>query len=367
MKSHPVKIIAEAGVNHNGSKTLALELIAAAAEAGADVVKFQTFDAKSLATSDTPKAEYQKNTSGAAETQQDMLARLQLQLDVYFELFDACASHGVEFLSTPFDLKSLAFLVNDLRLPTIKLGSGELTNAPLLHMAARSGRNIILSTGMANIGEVEQALGVLAHGFSSENTSQLSLKNFREALTFSSNWDSLRKKVTLLHCTSAYPADSSSINLNAMCTLEKTFRLKVGYSDHSVGNAVPIAAVAKGACVIEKHFTLDKNLPGPDHSASIEPDELQQLVSNIRTVEAALGNTLKQPSFIESQNKHVIRKTLVASKPLLQGDIFSEDCITTKRAGGGISAMYFWDLVGRKIDRDYKADEPIQMGIPDGL
>jgi N-acetylneuraminate synthase len=347
-------VIAEAGVNHNGSHALALQLVDAAADAGADAVKFQTFKADQLVSRQAPKADYQKRNTAEAESQLDMLRRLELAPEFHRELLERCRQRGIAFLSTPFELDSLAFLVNDLGLSLLKLPSGELTNAPFLLAAARTGTSIILSTGMADMVEVEQALGVLAAGY-------LGMTPSRHA--FAAAWASpegraaVAARVTLLHCTTEYPAPFASVNLRAMDSLAQRFGLPAGLSDHTTGISIAIAAAARGARVIEKHFTLDRALPGPDHAASLEPDELAVMVRSIREVETALGDGDKQPQACELANRAVARKSLVAARPIRAGEIFNADNVAIKRPGTGRSPMDYFDLLGQPASRDYAADE----------
>ncbi|WPZ23581.1 N-acetylneuraminate synthase (plasmid) [Sulfitobacter faviae] len=343
-------IIAEAGVNHNGDLGLALKLVDKAAEAGADYVKFQTFKATKLASAGAKKASYQIRTTDAAESQLAMLQRLELSVADHQTIMARCAEKGVRFLSTPFDIDSLALLTETFALSEFKLGSGELTNAPLLLAAGKSGRKIILSTGMGSLAEVEEALGVLAFAMCREAEPK-GRTDFAEVLLDPAVWPVLAERVTLLHCTTEYPAAVEDTNLRAMETLRRAFGVKVGYSDHTIGEAVSIAAVALGASVLEKHFTLDRNLPGPDHAASLEPDELASLVNGVRVVERALGTGIKQPGAAEVANRAVARKSLLAARDLPEGHILSLEDISVKRPGDGISPMALWDMVGKVATR----------------
>lgn len=354
-----VYIIAEAGVNHNGSPDMALQLVDVAAEAGADAVKFQTFKADSLVSKSAPKASYQKETTNWAETQHEMLRRLELTPSAHEALLERCRERGIDFLSSPFDRASLDFLVCDLRLKTIKLGSGEVTNGPLLLQAARHSADVILSTGMSTLGEVETALSCLAFGYIGDDKPP-SLEAFVAAYASPEGQDALRRKVTLLHCTTEYPAPFADVNLLSMLTMRDAFGLKVGYSDHTEGIAVSVAAAALGASVIEKHFTLDRMLPGPDHRASLEPDELSILVRSVRQVEAALGHGVKAPSPSEWENRLIVRKSLVASRPIQKGEPFRAANVTCKRPGGGLSPFGYWSILGRTADRNYGEDEPLE-------
>ena len=311
-KKTPVYIIAEAGVNHNGSIEMAKQLIDVAVEAGADAVKFQTFKAEKIVSRYAPKAEYQKKTTIETESQLEMLKKLELNEQSHRILIDHCQSRKIQFLSTPFDFYSIDLLTNTFDLPCLKIGSGEIANGPFLLKAAESGKPIILSTGMSTLGEIEEALSVLAFGYTSSGKNA-SMKSFRDVFQTEKAQRALREKVKILHCTSEYPASFKEVNLAVMETLRLSFGLLVGLSDHTPGIAVSIAAVALGASIIEKHFTLDKNLPGPDHKASLEPYELKEMVKSIRQVEASLGSSMKLPTQSESKNRDIVRKSLVAA------------------------------------------------------
>lgn len=350
-----VYIIAEAGVNHNGSAECAFDLVDAAHAAGADCVKFQTFDAVSLASSAAAKAPYQTKTTDADESQQAMLRRLELPKDCYPALIRRCTERGMGFLSTPFEAGSLRFLL-DLNVTTLKVSSGDLTNAPLLLDMARSGSDIILSTGMGDLTEVEQALGVLVYGYGAQNA-RPGRDVFVEAWNDPVRRGILRDKVTLLHCTTEYPTPIEDVNLMALRTLRDAFGLAVGYSDHSEGIIVASAAVALGATVIEKHLTLDRTLPGPDHAASVEPPTFKAMVENIRLVEAALGDGVKAPRPSEMKNLKAARKSVVAARQLREGEIVREGDLALKRPGHGVSPYRYWDLIGVAADRDYNVDE----------
>lgn len=356
-------IIAEAGVNHNGSLLIAKQLIDEAAKAGADAVKFQTFKAKHLVTKDAQKADYQQQRTDLDESQFEMLQKLELSDKDHFELINHCRIREIDFLSTPFDLESVDLLTASLKLSQLKLPSGEITNAPLLLKTAKAGVSIILSTGMSSLGEVEQALGVLAFGYL-YNEQQIkmppSIEAFHQAFVSNEGQRLLQNKVTLLHCTTEYPAPFSDVNLLAMDTLRNAFQLPVGLSDHTVGIAIPIAAIARGASVIEKHFTLDRSLPGPDHHASLEPSELKLMVGSIRQVEEAMGNSLKIAAPSEIKNRSIARKSIVASRDIQEGELFTEDNLTTKRPGDGVSPFLLWDYLGKKAAKSYRADEKVQ-------
>ena len=351
-------IIAEAGVNHNGDLAMALALVDKAAEAGADYVKFQTFKATKLASASAKKASYQTRTTDGAESQLAMLHRLELSVADHEMIMARCAEKGVRFLSTPFDLDSLALLTETFALPEIKLGSGELTNAPLLLAAGRSGVRIILSTGMGSLSEVEEALGVLAFAMCREGQPE-GRADFARVLLDPAVWPVLAERVTLLHCTTEYPAAVQDTNLRAIDTMRQAFRLSVGYSDHTEGNAMSIAAVARGASVIEKHFTLDRTLEGPDHAASVEPDELADLVRGIRAIEAGLGTGIKQPGPAELRNRPIVRKCVVVARGIAAGQIITPEDLTTKRADGAIPAIEFWDCVGRRARRELAEETPL--------
>jgi len=348
-----VYIIAEAGVNHNGSMALAYELIDSAAKAGADAVKFQAFTASKLVSKFAPKAGYQKEAGPAGETQWQMLEKLQLNESQLQELSTYCRAQNIEFLCSPFDLDSIDVL-SRLQVSWLKIPSGEITNAPLLVKAALTGKKIILSTGMCNLGEIETALGLLAVGYL-----KLSPADFKDSYALLAGEPILKDKVILLHCTSEYPAPLEEINLRTMETLKKAFGLAVGYSDHSLGIAVPIAAAALGANIIEKHITLDRNLPGPDHQSSLEPGEFHFMVEAIRQVELALGSSLKTVTPAETNNRLLVRKSLVASKPIQKGEVFTEENLGVKRPGTGISPLYYWQMLGQKASRDYIPDDLI--------
>jgi len=355
-------VIAEAGVNHNGSSEMAFLLVDAAVEAGADAVKFQTFKAENLVTKSADKAEYQKATTGVGESQYEMLKRLELSYEMHHQLIEYCKKKGIEFLSTAFDTDSLRFLVDDLGLTTLKIPSGEITNGPLLLEYAQTGCDLILSTGMATLGEVEEALGVIAFGLLSGKNSHIKICRaaFQQAYFSEQGQACLKEKVTVLHCTTEYPAPAKEINLNAMLTMHQAFGLKTGYSDHSEGITVPIAASAMGATLIEKHFTLDKALPGPDHKASLEPDELKQMVTAIRMVEQVMGNGVKGPMSSEIKNREVARKSLVATEEVLEGDEFTVRNLAIKRPGRGLSPMQYWDVLGTESSRKLHVDDQVR-------
>ena len=353
-------IIAEAGVNHNGDPDLALQLVEAAAKAGADAVKFQTFKATNLVTQKAEKAEYQKQTTGSGETQFAMLKRLELSFELHHELIRLASDLDIQFLSTPFDFESVDLLAQTFDLPCLKIPSGEITNGPLLLKIAQTGKPVILSTGMSTLEEVEQALSVLAFGFL-ESRDKPSIDAFHEAFLSAKGRSVLQDKVRLLHCTTEYPAPFEDVNLRAMDTLAETFNLPVGFSDHTEGIAVAVAAVARGAVVIEKHFTLNRGLPGPDHRASLEPDELKAMVRSIREVEVALGDGIKRPAASELKNISVVRQSLVVKKALKVGDVFSVENLGTKRPGDGVTPMEYWNFLGCEAKCDYPQDEKVKL------
>lgn len=353
-----VVVIAEAGVNHNGSRMRAFELVDVAADAGADAVKFQTFKADKLVTRAAPKAAYQLQTTSAAESQHEMIRKLELSDEDHAALAEHCVKRGIEFLSTPFDIESLTLLTGRLGVARLKLSSGDITNGPLLLACARSHKPAIVSTGMSTLADIEAALGVLAFGYTNAGEPSSSTE-FDTAYASAAGQAALREKVTLLHCTTEYPAPLPDVHLRAMETLAQAFGLAVGYSDHTEGIAIPIAAVARGATMIEKHITTDRGLPGPDHKASLEPGELKAMVRAIREVEAALGSARKQPAASELKNRPIARKSLVATRAIRKGEPFTRDNLGTKRPGDGVSAIHYWDWLGRTAPRDYGEDEKV--------
>jgi N-acetylneuraminate synthase len=353
-----VKIIAEIGVNHNGSLDKAFELVDVAIEAGADVVKFQTGNPKNVISHKAPKANYQIESTGDGESQLEMVKKLVLKDSEYLELAKYCKTKNIEFLATPFDKESVDLLSNTMKLPQLKIASGEVTNAQLLHYAARTNKKIILSTGMSTLAEVEVALGILAHGYLYPSQKPL-LSKTKEVFCSVDGQDILKKKVGLLHCTTEYPSPYSSVNLRAMDTLKAAFNLPVGLSDHTSGVYIPIAAVARGATIIEKHFTLNKNLPGPDHKASLEPKELKDMVLGIRAVEESIGHGVKIPAPAEVHNIDIARRSLVAAIDIKKGDVFTEENLTCKRPGTGKSSIYYWSFIGIKSKMDFLQDEII--------
>lgn len=328
-------IIAEAGVNHNGSLDLARRLIDAATDAGADMVKFQTFKAGNLVSKRAQKAEYQKINTSTGESQFEMLRKLELDEYAHKELIAWCRQRNIRFFSTPFDHDSIA-LLDRLGMEVFKIPSGDITNLPYLRKIGGLGREVILSSGMADLGEIEHALNVLE------------------------NAGIFRQKITVLHCNTEYPTPMSDVNLRAMLTIKAAFPgIKVGYSDHTPGIEVPIAAVALGASIVEKHFTLDRSLPGPDHKASLEPIELTAMVTAIRNIEQAMGDGIKRPSPSEMKNKAIARKSIVAACPIRKGETFTEQNLAVKRPGTGLSPMRWNEVIGQVAKKNYKIDELI--------
>jgi len=324
-------IIAEAGVNHNGDISLAKKLIDIAAEAGADYVKFQTFKAKNLVQKKAIKADYQVTNTGNSDSQFDMLKKLELTYESHDELIKHCESKKIKFLSTAFDLESIEFLKN--KLDFYKIPSGEITNLPYLENVAKLGLSIVMSTGMANMQEVKDAIAIL-------------LKNGIKI-----------EDIIILHCNTEYPTPMKDVNLTAMLSIKRELGVEIGYSDHTLGIEIPIAAVALGAKVIEKHFTIDRTMQGPDHKSSLEPDELKAMVTSIRNIEIALGNGIKQPSESEQKNIPIARKSIVAIKDIIKGELLTEENIGIKRPGTGTSPMRWYDVMGNKASKNYKEDE----------
>lgn len=356
-----VVIIAEAGVNHNGNEQLAYSLIDAAVEAGVDIVKFQTFKAKNLVTSSAEKALYQQQNDGMADTQYQMLKRLELSFDAHRRIKKYCNEKGIKYLSTAFDLDSLDFLVNDLKLEQLKLSSGDLTNAPFLLAHALTGKSLIVSTGMATMAEVLSALQVIAFGLMQSKGELLDYApnetSFKLAYKLPLAKKLLAECVTLLHCTTDYPTPMTDINLLAMTELATEFKLNIGYSDHSAGIHVPIAATALAASIIEKHFTLDKTMEGPDHKASLNPNELKEMVSAIRNIECAMGDGVKKPTLTELGNRTAARKSLVAASDIEKGEPLTDTNVAIKRPGDGMSPNRYWDIVGTVASCTYKEGE----------
>jgi len=357
MNPEPTFVIAEAGVNHNGSVGLAKALIDSAVAAGADAVKFQSFVTENLVTNDAERAQYQIANTGNSESQYQMLKRLELSHPQQRELFDYCTSKRIQFLSTPFDDESLKFLVQDLGLETIKVGSGELTNAPFLHQVASTAKHLILSTGMSTESEIRSALGVVAHAFTSKQPP--SIEQFERSFDSEAGKRAITSRVTLLHCTTEYPAAPEEINLRAMQTMGERFECRIGFSDHSAGIHLAVAAVALGAKVIEKHLTTSRDLPGPDHRASLEPVEFKRLVADIRELEKALGDSIKKPTASETKNLSVARRSLVAARAIKAGEPFTVENIAVKRPGSGRSPFEYWSILGTRSPRDISKNEII--------
>lgn len=350
-------VIAEAGVNHNGDPKLAYELIDAAAEAGADIVKFQTFKAENLVTRNATKAEYQERNTVKDENQYEMLKKLELDFKVFADLKEYCGNKGIQFLSTAFDPVSLDFINNQLKLDFLKIPSGELTNGPFVLDHAKTKKKLIISTGMATMQEVEEVLAICAFGYLDGETPNKS--SFSEAYESSLGKEKLKERITLLHCTTEYPTPLEDVNLLAMNAMSEKFDLPVGLSDHTEGIFASLAAVARGASVIEKHFTLDKKLPGPDHQASLNPQELTQMISAIRSVEQCLGDGVKKSRPSEKKNIPIARKSLVASRKIQKGEDLTKENIAVMRPGDGKSPMCYWDILGTKAERDYLEGDKI--------
>jgi len=329
-ENEPVFIVAEAGVNHNGNVELAKRLIDVARDAGADAVKFQTFKAENVVTRNAPKAEYQVKNTKSNDSQYDMIKKLELSEDEFKEIYKYARKKEITFLSTPFDFESVDFL-DELGIPAFKVSSTDLTNLPLLEYIAEKRRPIILSTGMGTLGEIEEAINTIKNAGNED--------------------------IILLHCITSYPAKFESLNLRAIQTLREAFKLPVGFSDHSLGIYAPVAAVALGAVVIEKHFTLDRNLPGPDHKASLEPHELREMVRAIRLIEKALGDGVKKPTLEEEEIKKLVRRSLVAKINIPKGTVITKDMIAIKRPATGIEPKYFYKVTGMKAKKDIKKDE----------
>jgi N-acetylneuraminate synthase len=359
MRTEPTFIIAEAGVNHNGSVDVALKLIDVAAEAGADAIKFQTFRAEAVISRSARKAPYQIANTGSDESQLEMVRRLELSVEAHRTLAAHARQRHVEFLSTPADLESVRVLTELLHLRRLKIGSGEVTNAPLLVAAARTGARLIVSTGMSNLSEVERALEALAFGLVSAADARATQPAMTAAYLSERGRTLLRERVILLQCTTEYPAPPQDANLRAMETMRSAFGLPVGYSDHTLGIHIAVAAVALGAVVLEKHCTLDRSMPGPDHVASLEPGELAEMVRAVRDTERALGSGLKIPAASELKNKPIARKSLTAARDICAGERFTEQNLTTKRPGSGISAAHYFEYLDRVASRDYAADDLI--------
>ena len=330
-----VYIIAEAGVNHNGSLDLALKLCDVAKEAGVDAVKFQTWKTENIVTASARQAAYQTENTGVEEGQYDMLKKLELSYTQFEEIQHYCKKIGIDFLSTPDEEESLEFLMNTLQLPLVKIGSGEVTNIPYLRTIASYQKPVILSTGMSTLAQVAVAYDTLINAGA--------------------------PSVSLLHCTTNYPCPYDEVNLRAMQTLKDAFKCRVGYSDHTMGTEIPVAAIAMGAEIIEKHFTLDRNMEGPDHKASLEPQEMKLMVQQIRHIETALGDGIKRPNKSEAENAKVVQKSILAKRVIRKGELLSADNLTVKRAGAGISSVHWDVVVGTQAQCDFDIDEPIRF------
>ena len=336
MSNNKIFIIAEAGVNHNGKLAIAKKLVDIACRAGADAVKFQTFRSENMVIKCAKKAEYQKRTTSKKESQFEMVKKLELDVDAHRKLVEYCHKKEIIFISSPFDLESID-LLNDLELQIFKIPSGEITNLPYLRKIGSLRKKIILSTGMSDLDEIGAALKILTEsGCTMED-------------------------ITVLHCNTEYPTPVEDVNLLSLLTIKNTFNIKVGYSDHTLGIEVPIAAAALGASIIEKHFTLDKNMEGPDHRASLEPDELTRMVKAIRHIEKALGSGIKKPSQSEKKNIYIVRKSIVASRRIIKGELFTDKNITAKRPGTGLSPMEWDTVIGKTAKRDFEGDELIEL------
>lgn len=336
MKREPVIVIAEAGVNHNGDLDLAKQLVREAAKAGVDYVKFQTFKAEKLVTRSAAKAAYQVQNTGVTESQFEMLKKLELSIDDHHALVQTCKEHGIKFLSTAFDLESLDFL-EGLGIDLFKIPSGEITNYPYLKKISTFGRPVVLSTGMSDLNDIKDAIAVLERG------------------------GIARDLITVLHCNTEYPTPMIDVNLLAMQAIARELGVRVGYSDHTLGIEVPVAAVALGAVCIEKHFTMDRSLPGPDHVASLEPTDLALMVRSIRNIELALGSDRKAPSQSEGKNRDVARKSIVAARAIRKGERFSDENLTTKRPGNGLNPMRWEEILQLTATRDFAEDEQISL------
>lgn len=354
-----VYVIAEAGVNHNGSLSTAIDMVDVAAASGADAVKFQTFRAKAMIQKSAPKAEYQVAATGSSQSQRDMIAALELSADAHVAIAQHCASRGIRFLSTPFDHESLELLTRSLGMSTIKIPSGEVTNLPFILDIGRRAKDVILSTGMCTMDEIETALKVLSFAFDPSTSARLPSRAELATPLTDVERSLLTGRVTVLQCTTEYPAPIDEANLLAMSSIRDAFGVAVGYSDHTLGSTAAITAVALGATMIEKHFTMDKNQAGPDHRASLEPDELRSYVQAIRDVARSLGDGVKKPSTSERKNIAIARKSMVAARRIAKGETFSAENLTFKRPGTGRQPAEFFELLGTPASRDYEEDEQI--------
>lgn len=360
MKSKRVYIIAEAGVNHNGDVNRAHDLVEIAAQAGADAVKFQTFSAEKLVTRQTRQAPYQSSKSSGIQSQYELLQALELDQRDFLSLSEHARSLGIDFLSTAFDEHSLTFLVDEVGIDVIKIPSGETSNIPYIVNCARRRMPIILSTGMCDIDDIRLAVDAIGYGYVVDKppTKLADIENFRNSQEAQ---DVLIKNLTLLQCTSEYPVPLERVNLSTLATLRDEFRCPVGFSDHSQGIVMAIASVALGATVVEKHFTTDRSLLGPDHLSSLEPPELHDMIASLRQVEIGLGSPMKTPTTFEQQNALVSRRSLVAAHQIEKGSVITPEALEIKRSGGGISPKHYWEIVGSRAHRDYEKDDPISL------
>lgn len=355
-------VIAEAGVNHNGSVARALDLVDVAAEAGADAVKFQTFSAQDLADADADLAEYQRTSDGDTRTQLDLLRSLELSRAEFSAIRERCAQRGITFLSTGFDIPELHFLVDELRIPIVKIASGDLTFAPLLVAAGATGLPVILSTGMADLDEIGRALRFLAFGYARFDGS-VAPDAPATAAALETAWAARNDRrlfaetVTVLHCTTQYPAEAVTLNLRAMTTIFETFGTRIGYSDHSLGSVASVIATTLGASVIEKHFTMDRSLPGPDHAASLDPEGLRSFVSDLRAVPVMLGSTVKECQPIELGNRAVVRRSLFAARDIAEGETIGEADLACRRPAAGRTSFDFWEVAGTPAARSYRTGD----------
>jgi len=359
LNQNKVFIIAEAGVNHNGSLSLAKQMVDRAVESGVDAIKFQSFKTEQLVIDSAPKANYQLNNTGINESQFQMLKKLELSQNKQQQLYNYCLEKNISFLSSPFDMESCHFLIETLGLKTIKLGSGELTNTQMLYYIGSTGVDIILSTGMSDIEEIEYALAVLSFAYTNNGTTKPSSEQFKKSYSSTAGSLALKQHVSLLHCTTEYPCPVQEVNLNVINALSTRFSLPIGYSDHTQDYHISIAAVALGSKIIEKHFTLDQTMSGPDHKSSIEAKELTHMVTQIRDIEKALGSPIKQMTQSEKQNRSIVRKGLYANGKINKGDILSKSNIIIKRPEAKLSAQYYWDILGTMANNNYQTDEPI--------
>ncbi len=362
---HNIFVIAEAGVNHNGVFENAVKLVDEAKNAGADAVKFQTFITDNCLSKSISKADYQVNNTGSG-SQYEMVKSLELTFDEHKRLKGYCDLVGIDYLSTAFDFESLEFLTLELKLDKLKIASGEITNSPLLLAHAKTGCELILSTGMCTIGDIEYALGVIAFGLINDSSKLPSEVEFSNAFFSKKGQELIKSKVTILHCTTEYPAPFDEINLNAIETIQKAFGLRIGYSDHSEGITVPILSVAYNISILEKHFTLDKNMEGPDHLASLEPSELKVMIKSVRQAEKALGSSSKRPSESEMRNLSKVRKVILAKQAIIEGDLFTSENLCIKRGQGGVKPSEYWSLLGLNASRDYEVDDSIDCKAPVG-